>query len=157
VPSAVYTAFLLRQARGRDLWQSPLLPVRMLLTSVLTGAATLLLATLLGDMGLPAAALATLQVALVAHLLLLAVEFWLPHGPSSRGGGDTAFALRLIARGPLRVPFWSAVVLGHVLPLLLLWWAGTGLLVLPACVLVLVFALVGEHVWVRAPQLIPLS
>jgi hypothetical protein len=43
------------------------------------------------------------------------------------------------------------------LPLALLLAAPAGgLSVFPACVLVLTFALVTEHVWVRAPQLVPL-
>ena len=61
VLAAVYTAFLLAQAKGRDLWQSPLLPVRMLVSSAMTGAAVVLLVSLLGDMGIQRAALVALR------------------------------------------------------------------------------------------------
>jgi formate-dependent nitrite reductase membrane component NrfD len=150
--AAVYTAFLLAQAKGRDLWQSPLLPVRMLVTSAMTGSAVVLLLGLVGDMGVQRGALVALELAIVAHLLLVAFEFATPHVTT-----DTATALRLMLRGPLRLPFWSALLLGNALPLALLSASSNGLLVLPACVLVLLFALVSEHVWVRAPQLIALS
>ena len=150
--TAVYTAFLLAQAKGRDMWQSPVLPVTMLVQSAMAGSAVLLLLGILADHG-PArtAAVAGLAVTLVLHLLLLAAEFTMPHVT-----GDAARAARLIWRGPLRLPFWSAVLLGNVLPLLLLAVGGNGLMDLPVVILVLTFALVLEHVWVRAPQLIPL-
>ena len=152
IMTAVYTAFLLGQAKGRDLWQSPLLSVRMLVTSLMTGGAVLLLLGLVTDSGVLAPAVTALVVAIVIHLLLVAFELLTPHVTA-----DTAMALALMTRGPLRVPFWSSVLLGNVLPLVLLATASSGLGVLPACVLVLVFAAVGEHAWVRAPQLIPLS
>ena len=41
--TAIYTAFLFAQAKGRDFWQSPLLPVHMLVHSVSAGAAALAL------------------------------------------------------------------------------------------------------------------
>jgi Ni/Fe-hydrogenase subunit HybB-like protein len=148
----VYTAFLLGQAKGRDLWQSPLLPVRMLVASAMTGSAMVLLASLLGDMGVQRAPLVALELAIVVHLLLVVSEFVIPHVTA-----DTGTALGLMVRGPLRVPFWSALLLGNALPLVLLLASTNGLLVIPAAVLVLLFALVSEHVWVRAPQLIPLS
>jgi Fe-S-cluster-containing dehydrogenase component/formate-dependent nitrite reductase membrane component NrfD len=152
VLAAVYTAFLLAQAKGRDLWQSPLLPARMLLGSAMTGGAVVLLASLLGDMGVQHTLLVALELAIAAHLVLVAFELLTPHGSA-----DTATAMGLMVRGVLRVPFWSALLLGNVLPLALLLGSSNGLAVLPACVLVLLFALVTEHVWVRAPQLIPLS
>jgi Fe-S-cluster-containing dehydrogenase component/formate-dependent nitrite reductase membrane component NrfD len=152
VGAAVYTAFLLGQAKGRDLWQSPLLPVRMLVASAMTGSAMVLLASLLGDMGVQRAPLVALELAIVVHLLLVVSEFVIPHVTA-----DTGTALGLMVRGPLRVPFWSALLLGNALPLVLLLASTNGLLVIPAAVLVLLFALVSEHVWVRAPQLIPLS
>jgi Fe-S-cluster-containing dehydrogenase component/formate-dependent nitrite reductase membrane component NrfD len=152
VLAAVYTAFLFAQAKGRDLWQSPLLPLHMLTASAMTGASAALLLALVGGLGVEGAAAAALQAAILIHLALLLIEFTLPHVSH-----DTHAALAMILRGPLRVPFWSAVLLGNVVPLALLAaFPGNGLAVLPATVLVLTFALVTEHVWVRAPQLVPL-
>ncbi|MCZ6534253.1 MAG: polysulfide reductase NrfD [SAR324 cluster bacterium] len=150
--TAVYTAFLFAQAKGRDFWQSPLLPVHMLVQSALAGLAVLLLMGRLAELDVSAQLLPVLQGGLVLHLGLLLVEFNLSHVTA-----DAASAAALILRGPLRAPFWSAVLLGNALPLLMLLLDGGGLFLLPACVLVLLFALVMEHVWVRAPQLIALS
>ncbi|MEO1338457.1 MAG: NrfD/PsrC family molybdoenzyme membrane anchor subunit, partial [Myxococcota bacterium] len=41
VGTAIYTAFLFGQAEGRDLWQSTLLPIHMLIQSFMAGAAAL--------------------------------------------------------------------------------------------------------------------
>ncbi|HZM00534.1 MAG TPA: 4Fe-4S dicluster domain-containing protein, partial [Planctomycetota bacterium] len=43
LPTAVYTAFLFRQAKARDLWQSPLTPLHMLGHALVGGAAACLL------------------------------------------------------------------------------------------------------------------
>lgn len=152
VMTAVYTAFLFGQAKGRDLWQNPLLPVRMLVISTMTGAAAALLLALLGDQGVPTALHTALVIAVIAHLGLAAAELFTPHVTV-----DTATAMGMITRGPLALSFWSSLALGNVLPLAMLLISDNGLMVLPAAVLVLVFAAVSEHVWVRAPQLIPLS
>ena len=158
VPTALYTAFLLRQARGRDLWLSPLLPFRMFLTAVMTGSAVALVLGLVGDFGVLRPLVAVLEVAIAAHLALVALEFTWPHGHAqSQGKGDAAAALRLIRKGPLAAPFWGSLILGNAAPLALLAMSRNGLWVLPACVLVVLFALVGEHAWLRAPQLIDLS
>ncbi|HEX7927893.1 MAG TPA: NrfD/PsrC family molybdoenzyme membrane anchor subunit, partial [bacterium] len=149
---AVYTAFLFAQAKGRDLWQSPLLPVHMLAQSVKTGSSALLLVALLGGLGVEPVLVTVLQIALAVYLAMLLIEFTLPHVSH-----DTRAALRLMTHGALRTPFWAMVALGNVLPLaLLVVWPAQGLAMLPAAVLVLTFAAVSEHVWVRAPQLVPL-
>jgi Fe-S-cluster-containing dehydrogenase component/formate-dependent nitrite reductase membrane component NrfD len=148
--TATYTAFLFAQARGRDLWQSPLLPVHTLLHSALAGGACWLLLARVSD-GMPEGRVVpALMTALALNLGLLGIEFSLPHG--SR---DSRAALALLWRGALRVPFWAGVLLGNAVPLALLaapWpWA-----VPAAAVLVIGFAAVSGHVWVKAPQLIPL-
>ena len=42
--AAVYTAFLFGQCEGRDLWQTPLLPVHLIVQALMCGAAVLALA-----------------------------------------------------------------------------------------------------------------
>jgi len=149
--TAIYTAFLLAQAKGRDFWQSPLLPFHMFVQSIMAGGAVALALGEMGQMDVTGPLAITLGISLVVHVAMMAVEFTMPHVTA-----DTAKTLHLIVSGPLRVPFWSAVLLGNILPAAILLGAGTGALMLPATLLVLIFALVIEHVWVRAPQLVPL-
>src|SRR5205807_6318116 len=50
IPTAVYTAFLFAQAKGRDLWQSPLLSIHLLVHALLAGGAVwLMLAAMNSD------------------------------------------------------------------------------------------------------------
>ena len=42
--TAVYTAFLFAQAKGRDFWQSPMLGLHMILHSIMAGLAIFLIA-----------------------------------------------------------------------------------------------------------------
>jgi Fe-S-cluster-containing dehydrogenase component/formate-dependent nitrite reductase membrane component NrfD len=148
---AVYTAFLFAQCKGRDLWQSPLLPVHMLIQSVVAGASVLWLSAWVLRSDPPAGVGPLLGGGLTLLLVLTMVERLLPHVT-----GDTARALQLMTRGELRAPFWFAVLGGTALPLALLSFAPAGIAAPAACVLALAGLLTAEHTWVRAPQRVPL-
>ncbi|RMG13725.1 MAG: 4Fe-4S ferredoxin, partial [Deltaproteobacteria bacterium] len=155
IGAAVYTAFLFGQAEGRDLWQSPLLPLHLLVQAAFAGAAAVLVtgAVLPLGEGLVVAARWTLGVALVADLFVLLLgEVAMPHASEV-----AARAAHRITHGPYRWHFWGgSLVAGHLLPLVLL--------ALPAPAvgaLAGLFVLVGlylyEHAFVMAPQEIPNS
>jgi hypothetical protein len=134
VASAVYTAFLFGQAKGRDLWQSPLLAPHLLVQALVAGAAL--------------ARAEWLAVLLPVNGLLIAAEVWGRH-PTR----DAARAAQLIQRDP---SFSAGVLmLGHVVPLVLLQLipGSPGLAAGPA----LVGLLIHEHLYVQAPQRIPLA
>lgn len=78
--TAVYTAFLFGQAKARDLWQSPLLPVHFLVQALLAGgAATALLAPAAGaGGGALRHALLVFAVASGVHLAMLTGEVLMP-------------------------------------------------------------------------------
>jgi Fe-S-cluster-containing dehydrogenase component len=130
--TAVYTAFLFGQAKGRDLWQSPLLAPHLLVQALLAGAAL--------------ASAEWLSWLLPLNGLLVAAEVFGPHATE-----DAHRAARLI-REDLR--FTTGVLAaGHLVPLALLW-SNPGLAPLAAG-----FALAGlllfEHLYVQAPQELP--
>lgn len=117
--AAVYTAFLFGQCEGRDLWQTPLLPVHLIAQALMCGAAVLALlpASVGGSGEARAAAKIALASSLILHLLIVAAEFLMPHATD-----NAAYAARLITHGPFKFSFWSgAVVFGGIVPLLLLW------------------------------------
>jgi len=148
--SAVYTAFLFAQAKGRDFWQSPLLSVHLLAHAALTGAAVWLVVELIvgGDAAGPRSALAA---ALIFSLVALFVEIW-----TAPPTNDARMAMDWILRKRGSWFWWAGVGLGHVLPLVLL---ATG--IGPAAAIAAASALVGmlviEWLWVLAPQHVPLS
>ncbi|MCS6928553.1 MAG: polysulfide reductase NrfD [Saprospiraceae bacterium] len=150
---AIYTAFLFAQARGRDFWQSPMLPVHMLVHSAVGGGAALALvenAQILNLNGIPAQVLAA---ALVANLIVVGIELIMPH-PTT----DAKAVVNMILRGRYRRSFWAAVVLGNILPWVGLFWFGSEPII---TTLACAFALWGiyqlEKIWVEAPQRIPLA
>ena len=163
--SAVYTAFLFGQAEGRDLWQSPLLPVQLLVQAFAAGGALLQLADTVAEMpgDLMAIGRVAFGLGVSANLLLMFLgEFGMPPASeaAARAGHD-------ITHGRFARRFWAGVVLlGHLIPL--------GLIAVPASgglpaegPAALLGGLAGaawltglylyEHAFVTAPQLVPNS
>jgi Fe-S-cluster-containing dehydrogenase component/formate-dependent nitrite reductase membrane component NrfD len=152
--TAAYTAFLFAQAKGRDFWQSPVLGLHMLAHSVVAGAAAFLVSHIYFDWA--STWLSTFKAVgflmLVVSLILLAFELWTTHSTE-----DAHKVARMITRGQFSRAFWLGMVLaGHVVPLFLLVYGVDAGAVL-AGVLMLAGIYIGEHIWVKAPQLVPLS
>lgn len=149
---AIYTAFLFAQAKGRDFWQSPVLPFHMLNHAFMAGAAIILF--LAPEGSLSSQANFVLWISLLINLAILTIELAIPH-PTQ----DSKKAVELIAKKVFAKRFWIGVVLlGNILPLLLcfidlpaLW--GGGLI----AALVLFGIYQTEAIWVEAPQHISLS
>jgi len=150
--AAVYTAFLFGQCEGRDLWQTPLLPVHLLVQAFLCGAAVLaFLPDHLG--GAVQVERISLAVAVALHLIIVAAEFLVPHATD-----NSAYAARLITHGPFKLWFWAgAILVGGVLPLLLLASAHNALANGVAAVLALFGLLAFEWCFVMAGQSVPNS
>lgn len=148
--SAVYTAFLFAQAKGRDFWQSPLLSIHLLGHALLAGAAVWLIADVVTGADFKAAWL-SLIVTVAFGLIALFAEIWTAHATN-----DTRLALEWILRKN-RMLFWlGGVGIGHVLPLVLLA-VGGGALGAIAALAALAGVLMIEWLWVLAPQHVPLS
>ncbi len=161
VLAAIYTAFLFAQAEGRDLWQSPLLPVHLLIQALMVGSGTLLVVRLALPLpaGLDAALVWLFGVTLALDLFVtLFGEFGIPHASEV-----AVRAAHAISHGRYRRHFWQgSVLLGHLAPLALIALA----VVLPpagdvALALAGVTAIVGlylfEYAFVMAPQEVPNS
>lgn len=151
--TAAYTAFLFAQAKARDFWQSPLLGVHMLIHAVLAGGACFLL-------GLPWSTneiwISYIQglvlISLAAKVACDGLELATTHATA-----DASKTAQMIVRGYYWRHYWyGAIGLGAIMPVLVL-------LVLPAAfapiagLAILIGIYFSEHVWVRAPQRIPLA
>jgi len=70
---------------------------------------------------------------------------------------DSKKVVRMIVSGQFSRLFWmGTLITGNLAPLVLIWLGGSGLFA-AAGILVLIGVYITEHIWVRAPQLIPLS
>jgi Fe-S-cluster-containing dehydrogenase component len=130
--TALYTAFLFGQAKGRDLWQSSLLAPHLIVQALVAGAALF--------------APEWLRWLLPLNGLLVAGEIWGRHATE-----DARRAAHLI-QGDLR--FTTGVLaVGHLLPLALLW--SSPLFGPLAGSFALAGLLLWEHLYLQAPQQVP--
>jgi formate-dependent nitrite reductase membrane component NrfD len=157
--SAGYSAFLFAQAKGRDLWQSPMFLWHLLVHALIAGSATLVITGwFLEDLFVIEGSMAVLMLSMMVSLLMVLAEVALPHVSE-----DTKRAVDMLIRGSLRVRFWGWVVgAGLMLPIVL------SISALSAAaersfgsILIAVLALAGvwcfEDLWVKAGQSVPLS
>ncbi len=154
--AAMYTAFLFGQCEGRDLWQTPLLPVHLIVQALLCGSAVL---TFLphawgGSPRMVSIATHTLGISVLLHLLMLLGEIAMPHTTD-----NSRYAARLITHGPFSGAFWGGTVMfGGVLPVLILLLAGSNRAgAALAAVLALAGLMIFEWCFVMAGQSVPNS
>jgi Fe-S-cluster-containing dehydrogenase component/formate-dependent nitrite reductase membrane component NrfD len=156
VATAVYTAFLFSQSKGRDLWQSPAMPVHMLSQAVIAGSAVAGLLGVAGVGGFDAMVVEArlwLGVGLVSHLALVGSEIFTPHQTE-----DAEEAAARITRGRFSQAFWvGGLGVGIVLPLLALVIPGVPAAAAVAGVLALLGLFAFEYCWIIAPQTISLA
>lgn len=151
--TAIYTAFLFSKSKGRDLWQNPLLPLHFFVQAVLAGGALFLLLSLFLEM--PAEGLlwirGSLLVSLLLHVAIIASEAVIPHMTA-----DASRAAHQMIWGRFRGYYWSGLIVGGLLPLLLL------LVTTPfvgelAAMMSLIGLLAYEHAYVQGGQSVPLT
>jgi Fe-S-cluster-containing dehydrogenase component/formate-dependent nitrite reductase membrane component NrfD len=167
--AAGYSAFLFAQAKGRDLWQSPLFLWHLLVQAIVAGAAIILLLAVLdgyphiagavdGGRAMIRASNLWLIGGLVLSILMVAGELVMT--PFS---ADVHYATEMILRGRLCRRFWLGVVLlGTAAPTgLLLYLAAANVVSAPlealAAALSLAGLLIFDTVWIAAGQAAPLS
>ncbi len=152
--AAIYTGFLFAQAKGRDFWQNPALVLQMLIHAFIAGSAALLLLSLIfPSIGFDRPLLVRMFVgSLIVSALILAFELSTSH-PTL----DGEHTRRSITRGVFAPLFWIGVAGAGLLVPILLMTSDSPMLNAVAALLSLVGLFFYQHIWVRAPQLIPLS
>lgn len=161
VLAAIYTAFLFAQAEGRDLWQSPLLPVHLLVQALMVGSGMLLATGLAIPLpaGMDVFIVWLFGVSLIIDLFVtLLGEFGIPHASEV-----AARAAHAISHGRYRRHFWQGgILLGHLLPLALIALAVAapaiaGVALAAAGLAAIAGLFMFEYAFVMAPQEIPNS
>jgi formate-dependent nitrite reductase membrane component NrfD len=153
--SAIYTAFLFAQAKGRDFWQSPMLGLHMVLHSLMAGMAVFLITNvfLIVNVGLTVVLSTLASAFILVHLITLAIEMTTTHSTE-----DAHKVVKMILSGQFSQAFWIGMIaVGNVVPMLLLYFSNEIWAIGLSGVLILIGLGFAQHIWVKAPQLIPLS
>lgn len=155
--AAAYSGWLFNQAEGRDLWQSKLLHIHLVVMAVLCGSATL---ALIGPMfgasdSLNDLLAAVLVASSAAHVLIVVVEYTGKH-PTE----NARIAAEQFTGGHFRQYFWGGLGLvavagvGAVIFYLI---SGFAPLLWTGSLFVLAGAWMYEDGWIQAGQAAPLS
>ena len=153
--TAAYTAFLFRQAEGRDLWQNPMLLWHLLAQAFMVGSGVMLILALMtayGDLKTP------LMVGLlggsVLHLFFVGLELGGRHSTANAAAG-----VRIMIGSRYGGILRTGIGLAVVAAVLAMWGLITGIVLIGAAggVVAQVALLMYEHVFVRAGQEVPLS
>jgi formate-dependent nitrite reductase membrane component NrfD len=159
IASACYSAFLFAQAKGRDLWQSPLFLWHLLLQALTAGSATILIAEYFIGMPLEirSTTILILLISLIISLAMIMGEIALPHVSE-----DVRIATQVLIKGKLSGRFWALVVgAGMVAPIILAviayWSTASALSSIAAAILALAGLWWFEDLWIKAGQSAPLS
>ncbi|ACF12593.1 4Fe-4S ferredoxin iron-sulfur binding domain protein [Chloroherpeton thalassium ATCC 35110] len=146
----VYTAFLFGQAEGRDLWQSPLLPLHLIVQAVMAGAGTLLILNLFAPLAPEVFSLAKNGFLIFLTLDLLVIffgEIAMPHASET-----AAAAAHKMIHGEFKSYFWGgAIAVGHLAAFLLVL-TNVGIGMALGGVAMLVGLYFYEYAFVTAPQ-----
>ena len=144
---ATYTAFLFGQARSRDLWQSTgLSAVHMLVHAIMAGTVVMMFIA-------PETISVVANILLwgiIANMIILGKEIILPHDTP-----DTKKAIKQMTMGYYSKYFWTGVVIGIVVPIIILNTYPSFVLYAGVCALIGIY--LTEFVRIRVPQMIPLS
>jgi Fe-S-cluster-containing dehydrogenase component/formate-dependent nitrite reductase membrane component NrfD len=151
--AVIYTAFLLGQAEGRDLWQNNLLPFQLFAQSMMVASGVFFVLNLFVTFPTDLTALLTILFpASIAVNLLMTFAGKLNSFPT-----DTAMlASREMTHGKFRNHYWwGGIALGHVIPLAVLFAFSPFAPVAVACSVAGLFFY--EYAFVMAPQYVPNS
>jgi len=165
--TAVYTAYLFAQAKARDMWQNPLLPLQLLVDAILLGAAAALLVLEVfqgiyaEEAFLPTARreilllIWILAISSLLHLLMVWGEVSLTHATA-----HARLAIWEMVRGRYKADFWIGIALsflGGLLPSLAILGYLSPSLGVAGAPLALVGMMLYENAYVQAGQSVPLA
>ena len=154
----IYTAGLLAQANAREVWQAPTEVAQLLLSAALAGSAFYLI---VGRNSLNNEEKRSLGYILGLSALISFTIFMSEVIFAPQKSEEAAFVINLVTHGELSTMFMSAMVLAFIVPMILVFLGRKsenpgGMLTLASFV-ALVGLWLAKHVWLIAPQMIPLS
>ncbi len=156
IPVTLYTAIIMAEASARELWQAPGEMAQMLLAAMMAGSATLIFFAFDWNKKIKKNLAVILLMAIVVSFTLYMGEYFFSF-KSSEAEATLAF---IHMGGSYSIEFWSAMIIGFVIPIFLLINVlreeNYSLLRISA-VMALIGLYLAKDVWLKIPQMLPLS
>lgn len=148
VITAVYTAFLFAQAKGRAFWDNKMSILFMLLHAIILGSIIITFIISLNSK-------LENQILNWIHVLNLIVTLWLFKGSKVL---ESKIVSDMILKGKYKFQFWGIVILiGNIIPVLLLYFFQVGSIAHFASIFIVVGIVLANSLFIKVPQTIPLS
>jgi formate-dependent nitrite reductase membrane component NrfD len=156
IPVTLYTAIIMAESSARDLWQAPTEMMQMLLAAFMAGSAALIFISNEWSKDVRKDLALVLAMAVFFSFMMYMGEYFF----SFKSAEAEATLEYVHAGGEYNVQFWMAMMLGFVIPFFLAvssMKSENKTLLRFAAVLALVGLYLAKDVWLKIPQMLPLS
>ncbi|MBD3789339.1 MAG: polysulfide reductase NrfD [Campylobacterales bacterium] len=156
IPVTLYTAIIMAESSARELWQAPTEVIQMLWAALMAGSSALILASNEWSKEARKDLSLVLAIAVFASFLMYMGEYFFSF-KSSEAEATLAY---VHAGGAFNVEFWFGMALGFIIPFFLAVSAmksDNKTLLRFAAILALVGLYLAKDVWLKIPQMLPLS
>jgi len=156
IPVTLYTAIIMAESSARELWQAPTELMQMMLAAFMAGSAALIFIS--GSLGKDARK--DLAVVLVLAVFFSFLMYMGEYFFSFKSAEAEATLEYVHSGGEYNVQFWLAMVLGYIIPFFLgisAMKSDNKTLLRFAAILALIGLYLAKDVWLKIPQMLPLS
>jgi len=156
IPVTLYTAIIMAEASARELWQAPAEVMQMMWAAFMAGSAALILVS--GNWSREARRDLALVLAIATFFsfMMYMGEYFF----SFKSAEAEATLEYVHAGGPYNVEFWLAMVIGFIIPFFIAvanMKSDNKTLLRFAAILALIGLYMAKDVWLKIPQMLPLS
>ncbi|SFV50850.1 Fe-S-cluster-containing hydrogenase components 1 [hydrothermal vent metagenome] len=156
IPVTLYTAIIMAESSARELWQAPTELMQMLLAAFMAGSAALIFISESWSREARKDLSLVLAMAVFFSFMMYMGEYFF----SFKSAEAEATLEYVHSGGEYNVQFWMAMVLGYIIPFFLSvsnMKSDNKTLMRFAAILALVGLYLAKDVWLKIPQMLPLS
>ncbi len=156
IPVTLYTAIIMAESSARELWQAPTEVMQMMWAALMAGSAALILIS--GNWSSEARRDLALVLAIATFFsfMMYMGEYFF----SFKSAEAEATLEYVHAGGPYNIEFWAGMILGFVIPFIIAvanMRSDNKTMLRFAAILALVGLYMAKDVWLKIPQMLPLS
>ena len=155
-PVTMYTAIIMAEASARELWAAPAEVIQMLLAAFMVGSASLILIAGKWSKKVRKDLALVLMLSVLFSFLMYMGEYFF----SFKAAEVEATLAYIHAGGSYNVQFWTAMILGYIIPFLISMGSlkeENRILMKFAALTTLIGLYLAKSTWLEIPQMIPLS